>query len=206
MDFEQATKSLLEIHGDTLIRVAAASIERGLNTSKPLNVDLADYPHELSNVGASFVTLKRGGNLRGCIGSPAAHRPLLSDVAENAFSAAFRDPRFAKLTKPEIDRLTLSISVLSPQSPIEFTSEQDLLDSLRPQVDGLVIEDSGKRALFLPSVWSQLPRPETFVEHLKRKAGMQPSHWSEAFRAWRFIAEEIHDHEIDPSSGPLWSV
>ena len=75
---------------------------------------------------------------------------------------------------------------------MQVTDEADLLSQLRPGVDGLVISDGNQRALFLPSVWEQLPTPDVFLGQLKHKAGMAADHWSETFEASRFIAEEIH--------------
>jgi MEMO1 family protein len=202
--FGDQTKQLLKNHGATLLHLAAASIRHGLSQGAPVAVNLSDFAPDLRDPGACFVTLKREGNLRGCIGSPQAHRPLAQDVADNGFSAAFRDPRFANLTEPEIEGLQLSISVLSPSSPMAFTSQADLLAKLRPQVDGLIIEDQGRRALFLPSVWESLPTKEGFLGNLKAKAGMKADHWSPGFKAWRFIAEEIHARDLeDPDT--LWA-
>lgn len=150
----------------------------------------ADDP-ALAHPGACFVTLKRHGALRGCIGSPMAWRPLGEDVVDNAAKAAFGDPRFAPLSAPELDGLTLSVSVLTPPVPMRFDSELDLLGQLRPGVDGLIIEDGGRRALFLPSVWEQLPDPAQFLAHLKHKAGMAIDHWSPHFKASRFEAVEV---------------
>lgn len=191
-DFEATTKQLLQNHGDHLLHLAHTSIQTGLKTGKPSPVDLKKEPKDLQTSGACFVTLKQAdGRLRGCIGSPTAHRALAIDVAENAFRAAFRDPRFPPVATDEYATLRLSISVLSPQSPMTITDEADLLRQLRPRVDGLVISDGGRRALFLPSVWAQLPTPAVFLAHLKQKAGMPTDHWSETFCAHRFIAEEI---------------
>ena len=86
--------------------------------------------------------------------------------------------------------------MLSPQTPISFSDEDDLLAQLYPGVDGLVIQDGKRRALFLPSVWSQLPQPAGFLERLKVKAGLKRDHWSDTMRAWRFVAEEISDDEL----------
>jgi len=192
-DFEAKTRALLDEYGPALLKLAAESIRHGLASNSALSVDLSDCPTALSAPGACFVTLKRDGQLRGCIGSAQTHRSLVIDVAENAFSSAFRDHRFAPLSLEEMDGLDLSISVLSPSSPMHITSEADLLKQLRPGIDGLIIEDQGKRALFLPSVWQQLPRSDQFLEHLKAKAGMPTGHWSQTFKAWRFIAAEISE-------------
>jgi len=194
-DFEAETKALLDAHGPLLLDLARSSILNGLNEGSPLHVNVTDYPPELAETGACFVTLKLDGKLRGCIGSPEARRSLIMDVAENAHSAAFQDPRFPPLTADEYGNIELSISVLSPSTPMTFTDQADLLAQLRPGVDGLIIEDGRKRALFLPSVWRQLPDKETFLGHLKIKAGMDADYFSPAFRAWRFIAAEISDTE-----------
>ncbi|MBC8338605.1 MAG: AmmeMemoRadiSam system protein A [Rhodospirillales bacterium] len=196
-DFSQDTKSLLERHGETLLALAQQSIRYGLEHGKPLPVDPGGYAAELSQTGACFITLKQDGKLRGCIGTPEAHQALIIDVAQNAFRAAFQDPRFPNLTAGELVRTELSISVLSPQTPITFSDEADFLSKLQPGVDGLVIEDGGRRALFLPSVWAQLPGPETFLQHLKVKAGLAADHWSDEFKAWRFTAEETAGVQVN---------
>ena len=202
-DFAAQTRALLVRHGTDLLRLAASSIEYGLETGQPLTPDVTTAPADLAAPGACFVTLKKNGQLRGCIGSPEAHRPLITDVAVNAHAAASRDPRFPKLAAAELPDITLSISVLSPQAPMTVRDEADLLAQLRPGVDGLVIADGGKRALFLPSVWDQLPDKRAFLDHLKRKAGMAADHWSAAFQARRFVAEEAQSADL-PADPPLW--
>ncbi len=203
-DFADQTKALLARHGNALVRLAAASIEHGLANGAPLSPDMAAAPADLRDIGACFVTLKKNGQLRGCIGSPEAHRPLIQDVAANAYAAAFRDPRFPDLSAAELPEVTLSISVLSPQADMTFRDEADLLAQLRPGIDGLVIADGGRRALFLPSVWEQLPDKRAFLGHLKRKAGMAADHWSPAFQARRFVAEEAKSEDLPPDI-PLWA-
>ncbi len=174
-----------------LLRLARASILHGLETGRPLRVDPSDFEPGLAAPGAAFVTLHRQGELRGCIGSLEAHRPLVEDVAENAFAAAFRDPRFPPLAPQEFDDLEIEISVLSPPEPMRFSDEADLLRQLRPGVDGLILEDMGRRGTFLPSVWAQLPRREDFLAHLKLKAGLPPAHWSPTLRVWRYTTESF---------------
>lgn len=192
-EFEQQTKQLLKDHGTHLLETADKAIRFGLKTGNPIGIDLRHEHEDVQAPGASFVTLKTANHqLRGCIGAPVAHQPLIRDVAQNAYRAAFKDPRFKPVTDDEYETLRLSISVLSPQSKMTFKDEADLLSQLRPGIDGLVIQDGGRRALFLPSVWEQLPEPQQFLSSLKRKAGMAADHWSANFLANRFIAEEIH--------------
>ncbi|MGB0682405.1 MAG: AmmeMemoRadiSam system protein B [Magnetovibrionaceae bacterium] len=202
-DFETRTRALLAKHGALLLRIAAASIQNGLATGGPAKVNVDSFPPELRAEGACFVTLKKQGRLRGCIGSPQAYRPLIVDVVENGFRAGFNDPRFPKLSAAERDDLLLSISVLSPSSPMSFKDQADLLNQLRPGIDGLIIQDGARRALFLPSVWEQLPDKLQFLSHLRQKAGMKPDHWSPGFQARRFIAAEIKASDIgDPRA--IW--
>jgi AmmeMemoRadiSam system protein B/AmmeMemoRadiSam system protein A len=178
--------------GALLKHLAWASIRVGLETGHPAKEGLtADMPALMGQAGAVFVTLKRNGQLRGCIGSAIAWRPLLDDITDNAFKAAFKDPRFPPLRAEDLQGLDLSVSVLTPPVPMNFADQADLLAQLRPRIDGLIIEDGGRRALFLPSVWEQLPDKGQFLAHLKQKAGMPVNHWSTGFKASRFQAVEI---------------
>ena len=135
-----------------LVELARASIRHGLKTGTPLRPEAGAFSARLKEMKASFVTLELDGHLRGCIGSLTPRRPLADDVAENAFAAAFRDPRFRPVDPGEIDRLEIHLSVLGTPEPMHFTSEADLLAQIRPGIDGLVLEDRGYRGTFLPSV------------------------------------------------------
>lgn len=174
-----------------LLELAAASIKEGLESGHALKPNLSDYAETLQNHQASFVTLKIQGQLRGCIGSLEAHRPLLIDVAENAFAAAFRDPRFSPLQRHEFEQLDYHISLLSPYEPIQFESEADLLTQIRPGIDGLVLEDKGYRGTFLPAVWESLPDAERFLAQLKVKAGFPTYYWSDTIKVYRYTVEDI---------------
>jgi hypothetical protein len=172
-----------------LLALARASIDHGLAHGRPLQTDTESLPPELCEHRAAFVTLHLAGRLRGCIGSLKARRPLAEDVAANAFSAAFRDPRFAPVTAAVVPRLELEISVLSPPVPMPIHSEADLLAQLRPGVDGLILADLGRSGTFLPSVWTQLPDPHDFLAHLRRKAGLPADHWSATLTVERYTTE-----------------
>lgn len=174
-----------------LLKIAARSIAHGLEHGAPLKVDPADYPEPLRTLRATFVTLEMAGNLRGCIGVLEACRPLVNDVAHNAFAAAFEDPRFPRLRPAELARLDLHISILSPAEPLSCVSEADLLRQIRPGIDGLILQDRGHRGTFLPSVWEQLPNPVDFLEHLKRKAGLPGGYWSDSLRVLRYTSESF---------------
>ncbi|MBU2781717.1 MAG: AmmeMemoRadiSam system protein A [Acidithiobacillus caldus] len=180
-----------------LIELARRSIAYGLEHGRPLPVSVEEYPEPWQKRRATFVTLNKRGRLRGCIGNLQAIQPLVVDVAENAFNAAFRDPRFPPVERSELDRLDIHISLLGTPEPLAAQSEAELLQSLEPGKDGLIIEAQGHRATFLPSVWEQLPRPEDFLLQLKRKAGLAEHGWPRGMRAWRYRVEEIDSASLE---------
>jgi AmmeMemoRadiSam system protein A len=180
-----------EAQKECLLGIARVSIQHGLDTGHPLVINLDDYDTELTEQGACFVTLQINNELRGCIGSLEAHRPLVEDVADNAFAAAFRDPRFPQLSQEEYDDLQYHISVLDKPEPMAFSSEQDLLQQIRPGIDGLILHDKFHKGTFLPSVWEGLPEPVDFLRHLKLKAGLSPDYWSDTIQVERYTVEDI---------------
>jgi hypothetical protein len=183
-----------------LIQLVRTGIALGFDTGHPAEVNpTAPIPPRLAAPGAAFVTLRRDGMLRGCIGSAVATRPLIVDVVQHAFNAAFRDWRFPKLALEEWAGLELSVAVLTAPAPMAFDSEADLLDQLRPGSDGLIIEDSGCSALFLPSVWEEVGDPRRFLTLLKLKAGMAATHFSASFAARRFRSIDVKGKMVDPS-------
>ncbi|MDT4331268.1 AmmeMemoRadiSam system protein A [Methylomonas sp. MED-D] len=181
--------SLNDVERGCLLTLAKASIAHGLAHGRPLPVNLADYPAKLTGPAATFVTLELDGQLRGCIGRLEAARPLVEDIAENAYAAAFRDSRFPPVTAAELAGLSLHISVLSPSEPLYFASETDLISQLRPGIDGLILSEGGRRGTFLPSVWEDLPDPVEFLRHLKRKAGLPADYWSSTVKIQRYTTE-----------------
>ena len=181
---------LSEPHRALLLDTARSSIEYGLSHGRALPVTPAEHP-PLDAAGASFVTLHRNGELRGCIGSREAYRPLLLDVAENAFAAAFRDPRFAPLKPAEFESLSVDISVLSQPETLACESRRELLDRMRPGIDGLILTFGARRGTFLPSVWQQIPEAGGFLRALKQKAGLSRDFWSPDLRLERYTTESF---------------
>ncbi len=175
-----------------LIDIALLSIHHGLANHTPFPIGREGLAPELAIPRATFVTIHLDEQLRGCIGSLQAVRPLAEDIAHNAFAAAFLDRRFAPLSAREAGRVRLHLSLLTSAIPVEFRSEADLLAKIVPFEDGLILEDGNRRGTFLPSVWASLPNPEKFLQHLKLKAGLPPDHWSTTLRVWRYHTESIH--------------
>ncbi|MCB1858281.1 MAG: AmmeMemoRadiSam system protein A [Gammaproteobacteria bacterium] len=175
----------------TLLRLARGSIVQGVKLGTPLQVSQDQYPTSLQYHRGSFVTLHSEGALRGCIGHLEAHQPLVVDVVENAYAAAFRDPRFPPLRQAELEGLDIHVAVLSTPVPIRFGSEQELLEILRPGVDGLILQYGHRKGTFLPSVWEQLPHPADFLNHLKRKTGLPVTSWPQGITALRYETESF---------------
>lgn len=177
--------------GQILLDMAGESIKLGLHGGAVLHVDPSRFSDSLSRPGASFVTLMLNGQLRGCIGHLVATQALLQDVVENARLAAFKDTRFAPLTAEEFDAVELSISILSSAEPIQFKSEADLMDKIRPDIDGLILKQGANQGTFLPSVWASLPEPVDFLRHLKQKAGLSADYWSDQLQVFRYTTQHI---------------
>jgi AmmeMemoRadiSam system protein B/AmmeMemoRadiSam system protein A len=174
-----------------LLYVARGAIHHKLTSRDDYNINLDHFPDVFKVDGAAFVTLNLGGTLRGCIGSLSAHRALAADVAHNAQAAAFNDSRFKPLTLAELRSVEIHVSVLSPPAPISVDGHSALLRELRPGIDGLIFEERGMRATYLPSVWEQLPDADTFVSQLRQKAGLPASGWDESTRVYRYTTDEF---------------
>lgn len=172
--------------GASLLKLARAEIASKLGQPAATPVKAA----WLQEPGASFVTLTRQGELRGCIGTLEAHRPLGVDVRENAVAAAFRDPRFMPLSRDEFDAIRVEVSLLSPSESLAVADEATALAALRPHVDGVVFAYRHFRSTFLPQVWEQLPEPAEFLAQLKRKAGLPADFWADEVRLSRYTVSK----------------
>ena len=168
--------------GLALLSIARNAIDRRFGANER---SLASHP-DLSRPGATFVTLTRNGQLRGCIGSLEAYRQLAVDVAENAVAAAFRDPRFPPLARNEWPQTRVEVSLLAAAEPLDFVDEEDAIARLRPGIDGLILTHGHRRATFLPQVWESLPDPRRFLEQLKLKAGLPIDLWDDKMTLARY--------------------
>jgi AmmeMemoRadiSam system protein A len=154
----------------TLLTLAREAVTRAAHRQDPPVVNLDTVSENLRRDGASFVTLTKGGDLRGCIGSLEARRPLALDVRANAIAAALQDPRFPAVRPEELEALKIEVSVLSTPQPLSYDNANDLIAKLRPGVDGVIIKRGWNRATFLPQVWEKLPDPDQFLQRLCLKA------------------------------------
>ena len=170
----------------TCLQVARQSIKHGLEEGRALQINSSDYSSNLQQTFSSFVTLNKNGQLRGCIGALHATQPLINDISEHAYSAAFQDPRFPALVNNEYEQLDVKISVLGSPEIIKFIDEEDLLQQIQPNIDGLILEHGYSCGTFLPSVWEQLPDKKEFLNHLKVKAGFTFDWWDNAVKISRY--------------------
>lgn len=177
--------------GRVLLAIARDSLAEAFRLASARRFD-EPWLHE---PGATFVTLRLGGELRGCVGTIRAYRPLGEDVHANARAAAFGDSRFLPLPVAELSAVTLEVSLLSAPEPLPVKSEREALASLRPGVDGLILELGEYRSTFLPQVWEQLPERREFLVQLKRKAGLAPGHWSPDVKLWRYTVTKWEEPE-----------
>lgn len=186
----QAGPALTPAEGIVLARLAVASIAARL-AGRPLD---GRPPRSLAlrALGASFVTLEHGGHLLGCVGTLEAARPLYLDVQRNA-GRAMRDPRLPEVTVAEWPELDVTVSVLTTPEPATVGGRADLLELLRPGVDGLLLAAGHRRATFLPSVWQKLADPERFLDALLTKGGWPARGWPDGLRVARYTSMEFAD-------------
>jgi hypothetical protein len=181
-----------DAHRAALLHAAAATIGRSLTGDRPELPDPGDDP-ALAQAGATFVTLERGEALLGCIGTLEATEPLLTNVARNAWNAAFADPRLPSVTPADYAVMTIKVSVLSPLTPVRARSWRDVHRIVRPGVDGVLVEAGAYRATLLPSVWEKLPDPAQFLDVLWHKAGLRARDWLPGTQVRRYTTEEFTD-------------
>jgi len=158
----------------------------------PLNLD--DYPIKLRQPGATFVTLTIDGQLRGCVGALEPYQPLIEDVREHAIAAALQDYRFSPVHPDELENISIEVSRLTSPQPLKYDSPQDLLDKLRPGIDGVLLRDGLRRSTFLPQVWEKLPDAQIFLNHLCQKMGAPANLWrKKQLEVYIYQVEEFHE-------------
>jgi len=176
-----------------LLRLARQALELGVHSQPLPPLDLESIPPRLREPGASFVTLTRKGELRGCVGTLEPYMPLAEDVREHAVAAALQDFRFPPVTPRELPEIEIEISRLTPPEPLDYTRPEELPSRIRPGIDGVVLRDGLRRATFLPQVWEKLPRPEDFLGHLCLKMGVDAAYWRyKKLQVSTYQVEEFH--------------
>ena len=195
----RATTAFSQEQGQALVALARQALMT--HFQRPIGPEQAKHLEErlqdtlLQSHCGTFVTLKIGGQLRGCIGSLVGYEPVVEGVRSNAINAAFRDPRFQPLTDRELDRVRIEISILTAPQPLDYGGADDLTAKLRPHIDGVTIRKGFASATFLPQVWEQLPDVQVFLSHLCSKAGL-------ASDAWRRGDLEVQTYQVQHFEEP----
>jgi AmmeMemoRadiSam system protein A len=172
-----------------LLGIARRSIENYLQTGRKPQLEEAD-PLLLKDLGA-FVTLREGGQLRGCIGNMVGTQPLYLTIRDMAVEAATGDPRFPKVGLAELEKIGIEISVLSP---MEKTGSAD---NIKLGIHGVLVRKGFSSGVFLPQVatetgWSK----EEFLSHLcSDKAGLPPLAWKDKNTELYVFTAEIFSEE-----------
>lgn len=176
-----------------LLEIARSTVNGYIRTRKVPEPDTAGFPENLKLHAGAFVTLKKGGALRGCIGRFTADIPLYKVIQEMAVASSTQDYRFSPVQAKEIDELEIEISVLSPMKRISGPGELEL------GRDGIYIKKGNASGTFLPQVaketgWTK----EEFLGHCARdKAGIGWDGWKDA---------ELYTYEAVVFSEPEFNV
>jgi len=187
-------KHLSELDQSFLLSLARRAIENYLNNQPLPTLNLNELSSILRQEGASFVTLTYKGYLRGCVGALEPYQSLAEDVREHAIAAAFQDYRFPPVSSAEIKEIMIEISYLTRPVELNYNNPIELLEKLRPNIDGVVLRDGMRRATFLPQVWEKIPDPEDFLEQLCMKMGAAPDLWKRKnLEVFTYQVEEFHE-------------
>jgi AmmeMemoRadiSam system protein A len=162
-----------------LLTVARATLEAVTHNDTLPHLNLADFSPALQAERACFVTLTDlpSRELRGCTGTLVARNPLIYEVAITTRQTAFNDPRFNPVSPDEVPHLHIEISILTPMQPLDYSTPADLLQKLRPNIDGVTLHHRDYRATFLPQVWERVPDPALFLNLLCDKMGIPAQTW-----------------------------
>jgi AmmeMemoRadiSam system protein A len=190
----EAEERLTEDEHTFLLKLARQALERGVKGQPPPSLEWDNLSPRLRGPGATFVTLTYKGLLRGCIGALEPYQSLAEDVREHAVAAALQDYRFPPVQPAELVNIEIEISCLTPAKPLKYERPEQLVQLLRPGVDGVILRDGMRRATFLPQVWATLPEPEEFLAHLCQKMGASPDLWKrKKLEVATYQVEEFHE-------------
>jgi AmmeMemoRadiSam system protein A len=178
----------------TLLRLARQAMEQAVRGEKQAALDAARFTARLRAPGASFATLTKSGELRGCIGALEPYQPLVQDVREHAAAAALEDPRFPPVQIAELDQIEIELSCLTVPEKFEYKSAEELLAGLHPHVHGVLLRDGFRRATYLPQVWAKIPDKAAFMDSLCEKMGVPADLWRHKhLEIFLYQVEEFHE-------------
>ena len=191
----ESLKAFAHLYGTNLLKIAKVSLDEAVINQKHFKPEREDYDDILFNRGAVFVNLYKNGELRGSSGALLPSEAVAFAVAKNTYAAALNDKNFPPITKEELQKIKINLSLLTGFERISYKNEADLLQKLQIGNDGLVIRDGNRQGVFLPAEWQKYSQPQEFLNNLKIKTGISPSYWSNRIKVYRFKAVEISKDE-----------
>ena len=162
-----------------LLKLARQALTDYFDKGEKTKIDIDKIDSLFLKPAATFVTLTKKGDLRGCIGNLIAKKPLYEDIVNNALLAAFGDSRFPQVKKEELADIKIEISILSEAKPYQYDSADSLLKQIKPRKHGVIIQKGFYQATYLPQVWDDLPDKIEFLESLCQKAGLPKDAWQD---------------------------
>ncbi|MCQ2914057.1 MAG: AmmeMemoRadiSam system protein A [Alphaproteobacteria bacterium] len=192
----QFEKSVNE-NKNLLLKLAGRSIKSGIRNGRQIYPRASEFPPELSQKGASVITLHTNGQLRGAYSSTSAKRSLLEDIALNAYNAGFNDYRFDAISQNELKDTEITLSVLTEPLLMQYESEKDVIKQLRPGVDGVYLRERKNKSTFLPQVWEAFATPEEFLKKLKHAAGLPEDYWSPTIKIYHFEMLTFYSGDLE---------
>jgi hypothetical protein len=163
-----------------LLKLARDTVELYVKEKKTPDAASLQLTPTMKEVRGCFVTLNENGGLRGCIGHIVPQKPLYECVIENAVNAATADPRFPAVQPAELGNIEIEISILTLPEELSYSSPDDLLSKLRPNIDGVVLQSGFRSSTFLPQVWEMFESKESFMQALCQKQGSPDDCWKSA--------------------------
>jgi AmmeMemoRadiSam system protein A len=192
---ESQVEGLSEAERQFLLVLARRALENAVCGEPPPELRQEDLSTTLVEFGASFVTLTRRGMLRGCIGAIEPYQGLAEDVREHAAAAALEDYRFAPVRPDELPEICIEVSRLTKPIPLDYENAEELVNKIRPGIDGVVIRDGFRRATFLPQVWEKIPQQADFMAQLCQKMGARSD-------LWRHKKLEVFTYQVEEFCEP----
>lgn len=183
--------SLAPDQAELLLDTAEIAIRTCLDGIRYPGPDVERLPERLRQPCGAFVTLHVDGRLNGCIGNVDSDQPIGACIPKLAIQAAFDDPRLPRLRRQDLPGLEIEISLLSPRTAVPCSTQAELFEHLTAGLHGLIITSGRLHAVFLPSVWKQLPEPDDFVVQLLAKAAIATGTWPDDLQAEVFTVESF---------------
>ncbi len=173
-----------------LLEIARKTVKSGLDNVKQPAIENPDEKFEEKR--GVFVTIHKGGSLRGCIGYPLPVKSIIESVIDNAFSSAFEDPRFPPLENDEFDEIDIEISILTVPKRISNIGE------VKVGRDGIIVSKNMRRGLLLPQVpVEQKWNLEEYLSYGCLKAGLTSDEWKKGVDIEIFQAEVFGEHDFE---------